>query len=135
MVLGTPTIGRPAALWADRHPEGVLATNDDKGVDPGPPHRLEHPALAVVGGVGIGATRPEDRAAPGQDAPDGFHIEAHGVPVEEPSPAVAKADEIVSVHLNALADDSSDHCVQAWAVTPTREHPYSHTASVPGSNR
>jgi hypothetical protein len=43
------------------------------------------------------------------------------IPFERTSPAIAKADDLVAVKTDPLADDRADHRVQTGAVTPAGE--------------
>jgi hypothetical protein len=45
-------------------------------------------------------------------------------------PAVAVADELVSLEFDPLADDRADDCVEARAVSPAGEDAYPHRLSL-----
>jgi len=109
-----------------RHAQGVLTPDDNKTFDTQATDRVENPEFTVVISIGICSAGPEDRASPREDATDGGDIKWHGVPFHGSSPAVSKSDELITVDLDALAYDSSDHCVQTRTVTAPRQHSYPH---------
>ena len=57
-------------------------------------------------GVRVRPAGAEHRAAAGQQAPDRLDVERHDVGVDRAAPAVAEADEVVTVDLDALAHDA-----------------------------
>ena len=109
-----------------RNAEGVFATDSDERIDAELVEvgrdRLE-PAVDLGR---VGARRAEDRATARQDAPNLRDAERRGLTVDRAAPAVAKSDEVVAVLLDALADDGTDHRVQAGAVTTACEYSDAH---------
>ena len=78
--------------------EGVLTADRDQRVDPLPLEGVEHARDAVVGAVGIGARRPEDRPAPraGSRACDAS-VRSTRLVLDHAAPAVAEAEHAVAV--------------------------------------
>src|SRR5581483_4388641 len=74
----------------------------------------------------VRAGRPEDRAAPRQDAAHRLDVKRHRVAFERPAPPVAEPDEFKAVFLHALAHDGSDNSVQTGAVAASGEDSHSH---------
>ncbi len=121
-----PDYGQAGRSQLGGHAEGVLAAYHHQRLHPEALHRLEDPALAVLGGVGIGPARPEDGATPGQDAPDSPDVEGHHVPLERAAPAVPEPDELVAVGLDALADYCPDDGVEPGAVAASGQDSDAH---------
>ncbi len=99
-----------------RDAERVVAADRDEHVDAALLERCEHALLAVLGLVDVRARRAENRAAPVQDAARVLARELDRVVVEHALPALAKAEDLVSVVVDPPADDSADDGVQAGAV-------------------
>ena len=74
----------------------------------------------------VRAARAEDRPATRQDAADLRDAELGGQALERALPAVAEAEELVAVLLDALADDAADDGVEAGAVAAAREDSDAH---------
>jgi hypothetical protein len=104
------------------HAEGVLAPDGDQGVDPLGSEVLLDPLDATVDLEGVGAARAEDGAAAREDPAALLDPEVHGHALERAPPAVAVADELEAVHVDALADDGTDDGVQAGTVPASGEH-------------
>ena len=109
-----------------RHAQGVLTPDNDETFDTHATYRVENQAFTVVISIRIGSTGPEDRASPREDAADRGDIKRYRVPLHGSSPPVPKSDELVTVDLDSLAHDSSDHGVQTRAVPAARQHSYPH---------
>ena len=85
---------------------------------------------AVVARERVRARGAEDRAAARQDAARGLHRQLLEGVLERAAPAVAEADDRVSVAVDALADDRPDHGVQPGAVAAAGEHADAHDRHV-----
>ena len=109
-----------------RHAQGVLTPDHDKTFDTHAIHRVENQAFTIVISIRISSTGPEDRTSPGEDAANRGDVKRYRVTLHGPSPPVPKSDELVTVNLDSLAHDSSDHGVQTRAVPAAREHSYPH---------
>jgi hypothetical protein len=109
-----------------RHAQSVFTTDDNKTFDAEPTYCVENAAFTVVISVGIRSAGPEDRASPREDATDGGDIKWHRVAFHGSSPPVPKSEELITVDLDTLAYDSSDHGVQTRAITAPRQHSYPH---------
>ena len=133
MVLGTPTTGTPVGRQLVGHAQRVVAADGDQGVDAEPLERRPAGVDTTVDLERVGARRAEHRAAPGQRAPHGVDVERHGLAVDDPSPPVDEAEQLVAELALALADHRPDHGVQAGAVSATGEHGYPHRRSPRGS--
>ena len=113
-----------------RHAQSVLTPDDNKTFDTQATYCIENPLLTVVISKRIGSAGSQNRASPREDATDSGHIERHRVPFHGSSPPVTKSDELVTVDLDALAYDGSDHGVQTRAVAAASQHSYTHRRSV-----
>ena len=131
IVFGTPTTGRPIATSLGRDAKRILAPDDNKTFHTQTIYRVENPAFTVVVGIGIGSAGPQDRTSPREDSTDSGDIKWYRVAFQGSSPSVTKSDEFVTVYLDALAHDGSDHGVQARAVAAASQHSYTHGRSVP----
>ena len=129
MVLGTPTTGTPSAARRLATPRVSSPPMATRASMPSSAERGPGPLRAAVDLVRVGARRPQDRAAPGQRAPEGLHVEGHGAALEHALPAVEEADELVAVDALALAGDGPHDRVEAWAVAPAGEHRDAHATS------
>jgi hypothetical protein len=97
--------------------------------------------LAVLGLVDVRARGAEDRAALVQDAARVLARQLDRVVVEHALPALAKAEDLVSVVVDPLADDSADDGVEAGAVAAAcqksdschRRHPATQARSAVGT--
>ncbi len=114
------------AVQRGGHAERVLAADGDQGVHPEVRQVLLDPRHAALDLHRVGAGGAEDRAAAGQDAAHGLDLERPGQALERTAPAVAEADELVAVLLDAFADHRPDDGVQAGAVAPAGEHSDAH---------
>ena len=122
IVLGTPTTGTLSAASRRRDAERVLAADGDQGIDALPLERLAHQRGAVaLALVGIGARRPEDRAAAVQDARRVLRRQLDRVGLEHAGPAVAEADDLMAMAVDPGAHDATDHRVEAGAVAAAGE--------------
>ena len=99
-----------------RHAERVVAADRDEHVDAALLQRREHALLAVLGLVDVRARGAEDRAALVQDAARVLARQLDRVVVEHALPALAKAEDLVAVVVDPLADDSADDGIEAGAV-------------------
>ena len=99
-----------------RDAERVVAADRDQHVDAALLQRREHALLAVLGLVDVRARGAEDRAALVQDAARVLARQLDRVVVEHALPALAKAEDLVPVVVDPLADDSADDGVEAGAV-------------------
>ncbi len=127
MVFGTPTtLHHAIVLQLVGHPEGVLAADGDQRVDlervDGRPDAIQ-PAFDFVR---VRPARAEDRAAARQQPAYRLDVERNDVGVHGATPSVAESDEVVAVHLNALANDRTDHRIQPRAVPAPCQHADSH---------
>ena len=116
------------------HAERVLAADRDQGVDAEAGQvRLDllQAGLAVQRGLlrqRIGPRGAEDRAAAGQDAAHGRHVERLRVGLERSAPAVAEAHELRAVIERAGPHDRADDRVQPGAVAASGQDSDSHLA-------
>ena len=90
-------------------PDDLVGHVDDATVDP-------HPVRLV-------ATRPEDRAADGQDAGERRRIEPHPPVLGQAAEAVAETDDAHPVLADRRLAEAADGGVEAGAVAPRGEDP------------
>ena len=123
IVFGTPTTGDAVGRQPAGDAERVLAADRDQRVDAGLLHarRGRSPCRPRRPCTGWSATcRGSCRRAAG--CRDVASIERSiVVALDDAGPAVAEADELVAVDLDALADDAADHRVEAGAVAAAGE--------------
>ncbi len=112
--------------------EGVLAADDDQGVDAEPGQVVLDPLDPGPAGTAllerIRPRRAEDRAAARQDAAHRGDVERHRVRLERPSPAVAEPEELDPVFLDSPAHHGADNGVQPRAVAAPGQDSHSHRA-------
>ena len=109
-----------------RDTERVLAADGDQRVDAEVGEVLLDLLDAALDLERVGARGAEDGAAARQDAAHLRDAELAGRALERALPAVAEADELVAVLLDALADHGPDDGVQAGAVAAPGEHSDAH---------
>src|SRR4051812_32495944 len=110
--------------------ERVLATDRDQRVQVAGLERGLDLVQAVLDLVDVGAGRPEDRPAAMQDPARAVEREVTRLVVQYAGPAVAEADELVPVGIDALADDGPDDRIEPGAVAAAGEHADSHGAQI-----
>ncbi len=93
------------------HAQRVFAPDDNESFEAQATHCVENPAFTVVISVRIGSAGPQDRASPRENATDSGDVKRHRVPFKRSAPPITKSDKLVTVDLDALAYDSSDHGV------------------------
>jgi hypothetical protein len=130
--LGDADDVQPLGGQPGRDPEGVLAADGHQRVDAQVGQVAPHLLDAVVHLHHVGARAAEDRAAARQDAARRLDVERHGDLLQRPPPAVAEPEELVAVHLDALADDGADDRVEAGAVATAGEDADAHAGAPPG---
>ena len=107
-------------------PEGVLAADGDQRVDLQRLDGRPDPVQPAVDFVRVRPAGAEHRAAAGQQPTHGLDVERDDVGIHRAAPSVAEADEVVTVDLDALADDGTDDRIQARAVSAAGQHADSH---------
>ena len=141
IVLGTPTVGKPASNSLRATPS---VSSPPIGISTSMPRsfeRREHPLLAVLGLVDVRPRGAEDRAALVQDAARVRARQLDRVVLEHALPALAKAEDLVPVVVDPLADDSADDGVEAGTVAAACQksdschagHPATQVASTVGT--
>ena len=114
--------------------EGVLAADRDQRVDAVVGEVLLDLLDAALDLERVGPRGAEDGAAARQDAAALLGMPSSMVSaLERALPAVAVADELVAVHLDALADDGADDGVEAGAVAASGEDSDAHAVHSLGS--
>ena len=130
IVFGTPRTLRPCSACSRLAAPSVSS----------PPIAISpsSPSSAIVVGdrrravVALERVRPrgaEDRPAARQDPARRLDRQLLVVALERPAPAVAKADDLVAVDVDPLADDRADDRVQPGAVAAACEDPESHAGA------
>ena len=127
IVFGTPTTGIALVDQLARDAERVLAADRDQRVEPALLDRLAHLVDAALDLERVRPRRAEDRAAAVQDAARGLVGELDRLVLEHARPAVAEADELVVVLVDALADDAADDRVESGAVSAAGEDADAHS--------
>ena len=129
IVLGTPTTLTPRSDELGGDAQRVLAADGDQRVAAVGGEVVLDLLDAALDRERVGARRAEDRAAARQDAAHLGDAQRHRVVLERAPPAVAEADELVAVLLDALADRAADDRVQAGAVAAAGQHADAHRSS------
>src|SRR5207249_2615770 len=101
--------------------ERVLAADRDQAVEAMLLERRAHVLESAFLLVGIRARGAEDGAAAVEDPARGLVREVDRIARHDAGPAVAEADELVVVGVEALADHSADDSVEAGAVAAAGE--------------
>ena len=70
---------------------------------------------------GVGARGAKNRPAAGQDTGDGIQIQRHALVFEHTAPSFEKADELVFVMEDALANHRADDSIEAGAIAAASE--------------
>ena len=130
IVFGTPTTLIAVLVQPAGDAERVLAADRDQRVEAVRLHRCPHLVDAAVDLVRVRAGRSEDRPAAVQDPARALERQVDRLVLEHAGPAVAEADELVAVGVDALADDGADDRIEAGAVAAAGEHANSHGAEV-----
>ncbi len=110
-----------------RDAERVLATDRDERVDTEFGQVRLDLFDATLDLERVRPGRAEDRAAAGQDAPHLGDAELLRHALERAAPTVPESDELVTVDLDALADDRANDRVQPGAVAATSENTNTHS--------
>jgi hypothetical protein len=113
-------------MEAAGNPEGVVAADGHQAVEVQLLECRPDQLGAVVALVGIGAGTAEDGSTPRKDPPDVLEVERDVGALEDAAPAVAEADDLISVGIDALADDAADDSVKSRTVTAAGEDSDAH---------
>ena len=128
MVLGTPTTFTPRSASLVATPRVSSPPIATRASTPSAARFVLDPLDAAVDLERVGAARAEDGAAAREDAAALLDAEVHRQALERALPAVAVADELEAVHVDALADDGADDRVEAGTVPASGEHSDLHGA-------
>ena len=102
--------------------EGVLAADCDQTIEAEIAHGRGDRLRAVVALERIRPRGAEDGAAAGQDAARRLDRKLLGVAFQRTAPAVAKADDLISVNVDSLSHHGADYGVEAGTIPAPGQH-------------
>lgn len=88
--------------------------------------RCLHPLGTTVVVVGTATASAQQGATPGKHAAQRRDVERNRSALHHAIPRVEEPKKLVAVYELALANDCSNHCVEARAIAPTCQNAYSH---------
>ena len=107
---------------AARSGQGAFSTNRDEGVNAESLHVGLDDFGATIAFKGVGAGGAQNGTALLGDTANHLAGEVHDIALHNAAPAVTEADKFVAVALDAFEHDSTDHSVEAWAVSTAGEN-------------
>ena len=128
IVLGTPTHATPSDMQLVCDSERVLAADRDQHVDAFARQRVEHRRDVTLALVRVRPRSAQDRAAAVQQPSRRADGQLDHLALDDTSPPVPEAHDLVPEDLFTLAHDGASHGVEPGAVTPAVEQTDAHRA-------